>query len=365
MSDPKLRREIALRAAQLMYSRHEREYFSAKRKAARMVAGDDRGSLLPSNAEIREQIQILADLLEGPTRLRELRSMRLEALRFMRLLQRWRPRLIGSVLTGHTRRGSDIDLHIFCDSVEIIADELRQAGYECEVQRKAITKAGEQRVYRHIQVKGEFPVELTVDETKYVSFPFKSSITGKLIEKAEMGEVEALLRREEPEIDLELELSNVEDQIDPWELYELLLRPLEKVMQHPRHHPEGDALFHSLQVFELALRHRAYDQEFLLAALLHDVGKGIDPGDHVGAGLEALEGAISERTAWFIEHHMEAHQCRDGTIGARARRRLAVSEDFEDLILLSEIDQAGRVPGAVVMTLDEALKIAKEAGEEV
>ena len=41
----------------------------------------------------------------------------------------------------------------------------------------------------------------------------------------------------------------------------------------------------SLQVFELARERRPYDEEFLLAALLHDIGKGLDPADHVAAAL--------------------------------------------------------------------------------
>ena len=77
-------------------------------------------------------------------------------------------------------------------------------------------------------------------------------------------------------------------------------------MQRPQSHPEGDALYHSLQVFELAREELPYDEEFLLAALLHDVGKGLDPQDHIGAALEALDGHITPRTAWFIEHHTEA-----------------------------------------------------------
>ena len=45
--------------------------------------------------------------------------------------------------------------------------------------------------------------------------------------------------------------------------------------------------------FDLARDELPYDEEFLLAALLHDVGKAIDPHDHVAAGLEALEGYIT------------------------------------------------------------------------
>ncbi len=100
---------------------------------------------------------------------------------------------------------------------------------------------------------------------------------------------------------------------------------------------------------------RPYDEEFLLAALLHDVGKAIEPSDHVAAALQALEGSITERTAWLIEHHMEAQALRTGTLGTRARSRLQQSEHYDDLMLLCEVDRRGRVPGAAVGELDEVL----------
>jgi HD superfamily phosphodiesterase len=62
------------------------------------------------------------------------------------------------------------------------------------------------------------------------------------------------------------------------------------VKQNPVYHPEGDALYHSLQVFELARQQVPWDEEFLLAALLHDVGKAIDPADHVAAGDRGIGG---------------------------------------------------------------------------
>src|SRR5438477_3877519 len=140
----------------------------------------------------------------------------------------------------------------------------------------------------------------------------------------------------------------------------MLLLPLENVQGSAVHHPEGDVLYHSLQVFELARDARPYDEEFLLAALLHDIGKGLDRAHHVEAGLSALDGLITARTTWLIERHMEAQAYKNGTLGARARRELQTSVDFEDLMLLRELDDQGRVPGAVVGTVDEALDYLKE-----
>ena len=47
----------------------------------------------------------------------------------------------------------------------------------------------------------------------------------------------------------------------------MLLLPLERMRQNPKCHPEGDVLYHSLQVFDLACDAQPYDEEFLLAAL--------------------------------------------------------------------------------------------------
>jgi len=140
-----------------------------------------------------------------------------------------------------------------------------------------------------------------------------------------------------------------------FQLYRELLLPLRFVGQDTDLHPEGDVLYHSLQVFERAVEMLPYDEEFLLAALLHDVGKGIDLRDHVRAGLEALDGYITERTAWLIEHHVDARGLRKGTIGKRLRRRLTQSESFDELVLLEECDRAGCVSGADVSDIDTVL----------
>jgi hypothetical protein len=366
MADERIRRQIAFLAAQMMYHRTESEYFTAKRKAAKQLGIEyrHRPGDLPSNKEIRDQIQAMARIHEGPKRLANLRDMRVDGLRLMRLLARFRPRLIGSVRTGHVRKGSDIDIHIFCDSQALVTDTLDELDLQYDVQHKRIVKYGEERTFTHIHIYDNHNYELTLYPEDKAHYVFKSSITGKAIERASIAELEALLREENPALDLDEEVQRLGDHIDRFMLFRILLEPLEGLKQSPKYHPEGDALYHSLQVFELAREERPYDEEFLLAALLHDVGKAIDPTAHAEAALQALEGSISERTAWLIEHHMEAQAYKDGTLGARARVRLQNSEWFEDLQSLNQLDRRGRMRGAVVCEPEEALAYIRQMDEE-
>jgi predicted HD phosphohydrolase len=366
MADVRIRRQIALLAARLMYDRQETEYFTAKRKAARQLGVEYRYRPrdLPSNREIRDQIQALANLHEGEKRLENIKAMRLDALRMMRLLAVFRPRLIGSVLTGHIRVGSDIDLHVFSNHLSALTSLLDDHNHRYDVQRKRVLKHNEERVFTHIHVRDRFNFELTLYDEDKVHHAFKSSITGRAIERASIAELEALLRQEYPNSNIEEEVERLDDHLDRFELYRMLLEPLADVKQNPAYHPEGDALYHSLQVFELARDHRPWDEEFLLAALLHDVGKAIDRSDHVNAGLSALEGTITARTEFLIAHHMYAQAYEDRTLGHRARLRLQQSEDFDDLLLLRELDQAGRRRGAEVCNVTEALEYLKSLEQE-
>jgi hypothetical protein len=364
MADERIRRQIALLAARLMYDRQETEYFTAKRKAARQLGVEYRYRPrdLPSNAEIRDQIQSLANLLEGDKRKENLKEMRFAALSMMRRLDRFHPKLIGSVWTGHIRKGSDIDIHLFSSNISSIESVLDEHNLRYTVERKRIIKHNQERTFTHIHIADRCDFELTIYPPDKQSYVFKSSITGRAIERATLPELEQFLATEYPGIDLSPD--RLDDFLDPFELYRMLLAPLEEMKQSPVHHPEGDALYHSLQVFQLARDAAPYDEEFLLAALLHDVGKAIDPADHVAAGLAALEGAITPRTQNLIARHMEAHACNDGSLGHRARERLRESEDFDDLMLLADLDKKGRRRGVEVCTIAQALDYVRSIARQ-
>src|SRR5260370_32492414 len=212
---------------------------------------------------------------------------------------------MGRVGTGQGRGGSDIDIHVFTDRLALLSATLDEYGLTYDVEHKRVVKQGEARVFTHVHVEDRYRFELTVYPEDKLHYVFKSSITGNAIERASIAELEDRLKAEDPDLDLDREVEVLDDHIDRFELYRMLLQPLEGVKQSPKHHPERDALYHSLQVFELARAERPYDEEFLLAALLHDVGKAIDPSDHVRAGLQALEGTITGRTETLIALHMD------------------------------------------------------------
>lgn len=132
------------------------------------------------------------------------------------------------------------------------------------------------------------------------------------------------------------------------------LAALDGVPQDPRFHPEGDALFHSLQVFEHALRDAA-DAELLAAALLHDVGKAFAGRDHDRVGAALLIG-LPERTVWLVAHHLDL--LRDPR---RTRARMAGGAALVDLERLRRWDLAGRDPRARVREPEEAVSIVLEA----
>jgi hypothetical protein len=146
-----------------------------------------------------------------------------------------------------------------------------------------------------------------------------------------------------------------EEAVDRFRLYRVLLLPLEQWVPDLERFPEGDLLYHSLQVFELVRAQRDYDEELLLAALLHEVGQVLDRQNHVEAALANLDGSITERSAWLIRHHLDAQAIRAGTLGVRSRRRLEESPDYDELILLADCDRRGHVRGALAPDVDEAL----------
>jgi hypothetical protein len=130
-----------------------------------------------------------------------------------------------------------------------------------------------------------------------------------------------------------------------------LLLSLDGVRQDPRWHPEGDALYHSLQAFDLA-RRDTDDRALWAAALFHDVGKAISSPDHDAVGADLLDGLLSPRIAWLVRHHLDLLRVPGVT-----RRRLRGSAALVDLQRLRRWDVGGRSRSASVLAPETALEM--------
>lgn len=202
-----LREAIAQLAAQIMYGEDVKQYFTAKRLAAKRLLGAQgaralrhRPTDLPSNGEIKAALLELVEDIEGDDRTRRLFAMRVVALEAMGALAPFLPRLIGSVATGHVRSGSDVDLHVFTEDHREVTAHLRGLGWVHEVQHVSIVKHGTPQEFVHVLVPDVFPLELTVYAPRELGQRPRSSTDGKPIERLSVAGLRARIGRDHPEL---------------------------------------------------------------------------------------------------------------------------------------------------------------------
>jgi hypothetical protein len=198
-----VRAVIAKLAAEIMMDENVKQYFTAKRLAAKRLLGRGRArslryrpSDLPSNGEIKAALLARVIAIEGELRTRRLFAMRVVALEAMTALEPFAPRLIGSVATGHVRSGSDVDLHVFApDPLDVVAHVAR-LGWPHEVHHVSIVKGGRPMDFTHVLIEDVFPIELTVHAPMALRHRPRSSTDGKPIVRLGVAAVRALCASE-------------------------------------------------------------------------------------------------------------------------------------------------------------------------
>lgn len=203
-----LRAALAQLAAQIMYGEDVKQYFTAKRLAAKRLLGRGESARsiryrpqdLPSNGEIKQALLELVTEIEGDARTQRLFAMRIVALEAMEALAPFSPRLIGSVATGHVRSGSDVDLHVFAwDAADIVA-HVRALGWTHETEHVSIQKHGKIMNFTHVHVVDVFPLELTVYPPNELRNRPRSSTDGKPIVRIRDTMLRKLCEAEHPEL---------------------------------------------------------------------------------------------------------------------------------------------------------------------
>jgi len=202
-----LRYELAQEAARLMVEEGVTQYFDAKRMAAKRLLGKGVGKRfnyrphdLPSNGEIQDAVKRHVEFYEAERHFDRLFAMRVVAVETMEKLSDFRPRLIGSVSTGHVRDGSDIDIHVFTDDIENLYVHLERLNWRFDHEEVAIYKEGKVQYFTHVYLLNTFPIELSVYGEYDIRKMQRSSTDGKPIKRLKLKLIYQLLAQEHAEL---------------------------------------------------------------------------------------------------------------------------------------------------------------------
>jgi len=132
-----IRREVAAEAARIMATEGQRNYRGAKQKAALRIGVSSRLAL-PSNKEVEQALRAYQGCYGGEQHYRHLEKLRATALRVMRALEPYCPRLVGPVLEGTADRHSRVSLHLFNDPPEAVALHLSEQGLSFRQEERRI-----------------------------------------------------------------------------------------------------------------------------------------------------------------------------------------------------------------------------------
>lgn len=187
------RSAIAAHAARLMVQDGIEDYGLAKRKAARQLGMPD-ARRLPNNDEIDAARREYQEIYRGEDQGRRIQALRGLALQAMRELAAFDPHLTGSVLSGMAGPYAVIQLQLFADNAKAVELFL--------IDRKVSYKTGQARLYVGHEPRvfplfiipgGEAEIELTVFETRDLRSPLRATAEGRIIERARLPAVAALL----------------------------------------------------------------------------------------------------------------------------------------------------------------------------
>ena len=189
-----LRRAVAQEAARIMAEHGIQDFRAAKRKAADRFGITEEGAL-PSNTEIEESLVAYQRLFGGDAHNETLQAQRRAALRAMRSLEAYAPRLVGPVLTGSATAHSDVQLHLFVDNPDAVALSLLDRGVSHEMGEHRLRLDAERfQVYPAVRFElGDYTIRATVFPVDGIRQTPVSPVDGRPMRRADVSEVEALL----------------------------------------------------------------------------------------------------------------------------------------------------------------------------
>jgi len=190
------RRQIAAEAARIMATQAQCNFRIAKQKAAQRLG--IRSSLaLPSNVEIEDALRAYQGFYGGQQHIHQVQRLREIALRVMRSLDSFSPRLVGPVLEGTADKHARVSLHVFNDPPDAVAMHLLDKGLTFRnEQRKIRWHDGS---YRQVPLLVTDAEGVTVELTLFSHLDLRQAppnpVDGRPQKRAPLAEVEDLLSR--------------------------------------------------------------------------------------------------------------------------------------------------------------------------
>jgi hypothetical protein len=189
-----LRRALANEAARIMAEHGIHDFLIAKRKAAERFGVTD-GAVLPRNTEIETALADYQRMFGGDSHTGSLTAQRRAALRAMRQLSGFAPRLVGPVLSGTATEHSDVQLHLFTERPESVTIWFIDQGLRYELTTRRV-KMNAERVLEYPGVRFEIDdqsIEATVFPTDGIRQAPVSPVDGRPMRRADAADLEALL----------------------------------------------------------------------------------------------------------------------------------------------------------------------------
>jgi len=199
-----MRQRLAQEAARIMADEGVHDFHAAKQKAAARLRASDTHNL-PRNIEIEQALKEYQSLFHGDEHRLQLDRLRRTACQAMRYFERFRPRLVGSVLKGTAGSHSDINLQLFADTPEEMVLFLMGEGVPFEEGiRQFHYPDGSSENYPSFQFLADgVPVELTLFPIDGLRRTPLSPVDGHPMKRATLTELEAIIDAGELERTLE------------------------------------------------------------------------------------------------------------------------------------------------------------------
>ena len=189
----KTRLRISREAARLMAEEGVLDFHAAKRKAVERLNLLE-GQHLPSNPEIERALSEHLQLFHARDLPQTLQRLRRLAVQAMRLLERFEPRLVGSLLSGNVTKFSEIELHVTADTPELVAFFLQQQTIPYEETSKRLRFGGDRSetcpAYRFLAENTA--IEVTVLTPTAAREAPLNPADGRPMKRATLKDVEAL-----------------------------------------------------------------------------------------------------------------------------------------------------------------------------